>query len=267
MMIKLCSYVSAFKETIVFVCDRNVDANGIYRRFLKEKSSFYPALKATRNSKSTMKDVSYYIFTVEMKYRVGRANLGIIGYETDKEAERVSKLLFTKDMPDYVKVYLAHNYLATTVLYSEKKERNVVHNNYIHSAYGALVLKDCVCQGYAEAFKRLMDKAGVKCEVVSGQVRGSSEYHAWNIVALGTPEKYFHVDVTWDSDCYKVLYKYFCVTDAHMREKRIWDEHMGITCTCTDDILNRARAYVNSNKEKLLMRGINKEVIDFNGRN
>jgi len=115
--------------------------------------------------------------------------------------------------------------------------------------------------------KRLMDKAGVKCEVVSGQVRGSSEYHAWNIVALGTPEKYFHVDVTWDSDCYKVLYKYFCVTDAHMREKRIWDEHMGITCTCTDDILNRARAYVNSNKEKLLMRGINKEVIDFNGRN
>ncbi|WP_026669055.1 InlB B-repeat-containing protein [Butyrivibrio sp. AE3006] len=79
-------------------------------------------------------------------------------------------------------------------------------NKYLkYTAYGALVEKLPVCQGYATAFKMLMDKAGIETHVVSG-VTGSGEGHAWNVVKLGSD--YYEVDTTWDDGNYNNSYPY-----------------------------------------------------------
>ncbi len=59
-----------------------------------------------------------------------------------------------------------------------------------------------VCDGYARAYKILMDKAGIPTDYVSGPniTNDKLSGHAWNLVNLdGT---WYHVDVTWDDDDY-----------------------------------------------------------------
>lgn len=61
-----------------------------------------------------------------------------------------------------------------------------------YSAYGALVEKTAVCQGYALAFLALAKELGLPCEVVTSR----SADHGWNMVNInGT---YYHVDATWN---------------------------------------------------------------------
>lgn len=62
----------------------------------------------------------------------------------------------------------------------------------IYTAYGALVEGDAVCQGYALAYKLLLDKCGIDSVLVTSNEMG----HAWNLVKLDG--SWYHVDVTWD---------------------------------------------------------------------
>ena len=258
---KLCACAGAFKKEVTFLCHKRIDPSAGYYRFHNEKATFYPALETTQIKRTTYPEYDYELVTVEMEYRIGTTQLENIERETDEEVDRISALLFSREMPDYVKVYLAHNYLTSTVVYSAKEERNSLEDNYIHSAYGALINKDCVCQGFAEAFKRLLDTTNVKCEVVSGRINKSGGYHAWNIVILGG--KPYHVDSTWDGGKLKTNYTYFCVTDKYMREERTWQKHVGVACLFSgEDILQRAKEYVKLNKKQLLARGIPLKVLD-----
>lgn len=63
-----------------------------------------------------------------------------------------------------------------------------------------------VCDGYARAYKLLMNAAGVSCERVSGDPAEGKKYgHAWNIIRLNdkdddpSNDRYYYVDTTWDS--------------------------------------------------------------------
>lgn len=85
---------------------------------------------------------------------------------------------------EYDKVLAAQIYLRSNVNYVESKD-------YLqHTAYGALVNKEAVCEGYAKAYKLLMDAMGIPCDVVI------NEEHAWNVVCL--EGKWYLVDVTND---------------------------------------------------------------------
>ena len=56
-----------------------------------------------------------------------------------------------------------------------------------------------VCEGYARAFKYIMDGLGIPCVLVSGTATNSSgltESHAWNYVYLNY--QWYAIDVTWD---------------------------------------------------------------------
>ena len=55
--------------------------------------------------------------------------------------------------------------------------------------YGALIEKECVCEGYAEAFKYLCDEAGLHC--INVQREGE---HMWNYVQLDG--QWYSVDTT-----------------------------------------------------------------------
>lgn len=85
---------------------------------------------------------------------------------------------------DYDKVYAAHEYIRSQVSYNN-------NTTYLkHTAYGALVNGEAVCEGYAKAYKLLLNAMGIECDVVINSV------HAWNVVLLDG--KWYMVDVTND---------------------------------------------------------------------
>lgn len=94
----------------------------------------------------------------------------------------------------YTKIAKVHNWLIYFVNY----ENNVTSKDQ-HTIYGALKNGKAVCEGYARAFKYLMDGVGVPCVLASGtgqNSQGQTESHAWNYVQI--EDKWYAVDVTWD---------------------------------------------------------------------
>lgn len=95
---------------------------------------------------------------------------------------------------EYEKIKLVHDYLVDSIEYD-----STVSKNNIYDIYGALVLRECVCEGYAKAFQYLMNEIGIKNVIVIGtgeNSQGQTESHAWNYVEL--EGKWYAIDVTWD---------------------------------------------------------------------
>lgn len=131
--------------------------------------------------------------------------------ETAKEAfnDAVSELLsgITPAMSEYEREKLLHDRLAAKI--------NYVETSNAHNAYGAIVEGEAVCEGYAEAYQYLLQRAGLQSFIATGNgvntETGDKENHAWNIVRVDG--KYYHVDLTWDDQGEYLFYAYFNKTD------------------------------------------------------
>lgn len=94
-------------------------------------------------------------------------------------------------MSDFEKSLYLHDYIL------ENSEYDWYNWNYgeiptiSYTAYGCLVNEITATHGYALAYKYLMDKAGVECEVITGLNT------AWNAVKLNG--EYYFVDLHWDN--------------------------------------------------------------------
>ena len=94
----------------------------------------------------------------------------------------------------YNKIKQAHDYLVENLKYDE--EDNLKKS---HSVYGALIDKLAVCDGYAKAFKYLLDYMGIHCVQICGTAVNSLnelENHTWNYVYI--ENTWYAVDSTWD---------------------------------------------------------------------
>jgi len=119
------------------------------------------------------------------------------------------------------KVLSIHDYICASTVYD-------LTGNYVYSAYGALVDKRSVCEGYAEAFKLLCDQNGIPCVLVSGTGITSSgeENHMWNYVLMDDG-KWYAVDTTWD-DGKEILRNYFLIgsdTIVNSRNGKLFSEN------------------------------------------
>lgn len=113
-------------------------------------------------------------------------------YEVEKIKNNVINQL--KDEDDYNKILKVHNMLVNSIEYDSTLNKENTHN-----IYGALVEREVVCEGYAKAFKYILDALNIECILVSGDATnssGTSESHMWNYVKLN--ENWYGVDVTWD---------------------------------------------------------------------
>lgn len=90
------------------------------------------------------------------------------------------------------KVVQIHNYLALTCAYDYENYQQDTIPRDSYTAYGALVKRKAVCQGYSLAFELLMQQLGIPCAIVESDTMN----HAWNAVQLDGA--WYHVDVTWD---------------------------------------------------------------------
>lgn len=141
-----------------------------------------------------------------------------IKQETQKIVEK------TEGKSDYQKIKIIHDYLVDNISYDK-----TISKNNIYDIYGALVNKEAVCEGYAKAFKYLMDKVEIECIVVIGDATNSDENtqkHAWNYVKLDNA--WYAVDVTWDDAVIvggtltkKYKYRYFLKGSETMNKEHI----------------------------------------------
>ncbi len=87
-----------------------------------------------------------------------------------------------------------HDYLVDNLEYD-----STISKDNIYNLYGALINRTTVCEGYARAFKAIMDDLNIPCLIACGigiNSTGETESHAWNYVMLDG--KWYAIDVTWD---------------------------------------------------------------------
>ena len=115
----------------------------------------------------------------------------------------------------YEDIKMVHDYLVDNISYDSSLSKQNIYN-----IYGALVNRECVCEGYARAFKYLLDELNIPCVMVIGTAtnsQGETENHAWNYVQLNG--NWYAVDTTWDDPVVigggtaseESKYKYFLV--------------------------------------------------------
>ena len=96
------------------------------------------------------------------------------------------------------KVALANTFICSLVTYDFCAD-DATLASAIRTPYGALINGKAVCEGYARAFKVLMDTQNIPCVEVVGYVYSDSnnfEPHAWNYVSLDG--KWYLVDCTYN---------------------------------------------------------------------
>ena len=143
-----------------------------------------------------------------------------------RKADEILNKIIDYSFSDIKKVLAIHDYLIKHVTY---KESYSAVSYVSHTAYGAIIENEAVCEGIAYGFSYLLKRVGIKSTVVDGEADGGG--HAWNIVKIGS--ECFHFDVTWDllrqNESHNMIYDYFCLSDSDFKN-RIWDKKIFPVC-------------------------------------
>lgn len=119
---------------------------------------------------------------------------------TRVSAMRSAANAFYTSVPDGLSAFerevMVHDFLIDHVEYDKDVDTINLDNNNpdTYTAYGALVNKVSVCEGYVRAFQMLLNGLGVECVGVIGE--SHNQMHIWNAVKLD--ESWYYVDPTWD---------------------------------------------------------------------
>lgn len=128
------------------------------------------------------------------------------------------------EMTDFEKAAAAHAYLIRNVKYDYANYKNHSIPDADYTADGALVNGTAVCQGYALAFKKIMEHYKIPCVYVT------NHDHGWNAVKIGG--NYYHCDVTFDDPIIdgsnkntEVHTRYFLIPDKKLTKHAGYNFH------------------------------------------
>ena len=190
-----------------------------------QKTSYLFINKTFYKYSLSEKEGGYYIKSFKTSEDIDSAEIAI---------DSVTKsILAGANGSRYNKIKYAHDWIVDHCEYNKSDE------DTNDSIYGVLVKKKAVCEGYANAFKYLMDKMNIPCVIVYGTATNSSgetEAHAWNYVQLEN-EKWYLVDTTWDDPIIygggslndESKYKYFLVGADAVSENHVEDNDVSGT--------------------------------------
>ncbi len=116
------------------------------------------------------------------------------GYDDDAFQAMLQDALSVVDnsMSELEKAIALHDYIVVNCEYDYENYLANKLPREVYSAYGVLVDRKAVCQGYALAYKLLLNRVGIECYMVTS----SAMNHAWNLIKLDG--QYYQVDTTWD---------------------------------------------------------------------
>lgn len=156
----------------------------------------------------------------------------------DKEADRMLADA-PKEGSDYEKALYVFEKLIDEVDYVEDSADN-------QNIISVFLNHETICQGYAYATQYLLEKLGVSCTTVIGNV--SDGPHAWNLVQLDGA--YYYMDTTWGNSQYLsrqseqkesvlskyVDYNYFGAATADIMQSHTPDSRIPLPeCTAVKD--------------------------------
>lgn len=137
------------------------------------------------------------VTTVSPVYSYPKANVPAMKKEWEKSLQE-AKQWASGVQSAQEKLKIAHDFLAIISEYDGESSRQGVLGPSgwdAYNSYGALVKRNCVCQGYALAYKALVDALEIDGVDVS-YINSRSANHVWNAVHLDN--NWYQVDVTWD---------------------------------------------------------------------
>lgn len=142
---------------------------------------------------------------------------------TRVSAMRSAANAFYTSVPDGLSVFerevMVHDFLIDHVEYDKNVDTINLDNNNpdTYTAYGALVNKVSVCEGYVRAFQMLLNGLGVECVGVIGE--SQNQMHIWNAVKLDG--SWYYVDPTWDDQEQTYARHLYC----NVNEEYLLEDH------------------------------------------
>ena len=133
---------------------------------------------------------SYVKITAEYQY--SQSEYSALLTQFYNNTEYLLKDLRESSLPDSDKALIVHDRL---VAWSEYDYDNLISGTVPPDskiAFGAIVRRKAVCEGYSKAFQYLVRQLGIECECVSS----SALNHKWNIITING--KRYHLDATYD---------------------------------------------------------------------
>jgi hypothetical protein len=123
--------------------------------------------------------------------------------ELEETADKIIAEIIKPNMSDYAKAMAVYNYVRKISAYDYAAAEAALSKDYAKrkgewiiatSAYGCLIEKSAICEGYAQAVNLLARKAGLKSLLDTGS-GGVLTTHAWNKVKIGS--RWYAVDSTF----------------------------------------------------------------------
>ena len=178
--------------------------------------------------------------------------------DTDLENKVVEIADKFRHLSDVDKVMALHDYLIDYIEYAD--------THIVRRAYGALIEKKAVCQGYAQAFQKILSNLNIEGHTVIGwNISNEPVLHEWNRVKLDG--KWYYIDLTWDDTPWVSHrnYKYFLINTPMLgKDHQKWyslaggaevdgSEYLyyaykkyGILANTREDLENIVKAQINS---------------------
>ena len=257
----LLYYLTLSSPRVCLVLPTKLKPEKVIKEFSDRYSVLFPAFRTFSYTYSEMPYFGYSTLQVEFQYAISSYKLNQMEKKLGGEILNICSKIFLPDMPPLVKAYVAHNYLVRTVSYWKEEPKSPEELVVRHSAYGAIFKHRCVCQGFSEAFLRLMDAQGIDCYVLHGKVYSDlSAPHAWNLVCL-SPTDVFHVDATWDAQPSAVRDTYFGVADKDFASLREWDRSFAKPARSGTSWAREARRLIQNDLSRYLRAGIDKKYL------
>ena len=209
----------------------NMNAEVDLSPYLKGKDFNFDILEAIHSNEPYVfyvdfdKTLFYDDGTLELGYLYSKTQVAQMRSELNAAADALIKKSVPPQATQFQKVLYIHDALVNTIKYDNKTyaDKSVKGTEPPFTAYGALVNKLAVCNGYALATNLLLQKVGIESMKVDGTADGDD--HAWNLVKVDGA--YYYLDVTWDDsdlrDGDQVTYQYFLIPSNSLATDHSWD--------------------------------------------
>lgn len=144
-------------------------------------------------------------------------------------------------IPQGTDTYGKIKYIYETLIHEVSYDENSADNQNIRSVF---LGKSTVCMGYAKATQYLLNRMGIFCTLVTGDIaREEDSRHAWNLVEIDG--RYYYVDTTWGNPGYAdtpeagldIYYSYLCCSEATLADTHIPNDDIPLP-PCEDDRYN-----------------------------
>ena len=162
-------------------------------------STYIVGEQNTGFSKEVLLSFNYQISGDTTKYSVTKTKRNEMRKELENKVNSIISS-FSENDGEFEKEKKINDYICQNTEYVKQGE-------WVDTAYGCLINKKALCEGYSKAFKLLCNEVGIECDLIVGYSEG--EGHMWNSVNIDN--KHSFVDVTWN-DNPDFPYLYFNIT-------------------------------------------------------